>query len=83
MAGTTHKKTQRVEAKKHAKRIKATTVNVVVKTQAVAVNSKTAGKRAPHRKTDPTPAAAAPAPAIYASDFNTSPVPVIARQTGL
>ena len=77
MPGTTQKKTQKARPKKQVTRkVKATTVNVTVKNQAVAINSKTkAGvKRAPRRKTAAAPAAPAQPPVLYASVFNTSPV---------
>lgn len=74
---TKQRKTQK--AKRQAKKDKATTVNVVVKTQAVAVNkTKPARKRAPRRQAEVAPAQ--PAPAIYSSVFNTTPAPIIIRQ---
>ena len=76
MPGTSQKKTQKAKPKKQERKVKATMINVIVKTKVVAVNAKTktGGKRAPRRKPATAPAAPAQPPAIYASVFNTSPV---------
>ncbi len=78
MAETTQKKTQKAKPKKQSKKVKAaSTVNVVVRTQAVAVNSKVGGKRAPRRRAEPASAAVAysPAPMFYSS----TPAPIVVR----
>ena len=83
MPGTSQKKTQRARRKKQTKKVKAaSTVNVVVKTHAVAVNSKTKTgvKRAPRRKPAAAPAAPTQPLVLYASVFNTSHTPVTVRQ---
>ena len=78
MPGTTQRKTQKARPKKQGKRVKTSRVNVVVKTQAIAVNSKTKTgvRRGSRRKTAAAPTAPVQPPAIYASVFNTSPVTV-------
>ena len=79
MPGTSQKKTQKAKPKKQARKVKSTTVNVIVKNQAVAVNSKvrTGVKRAPRRKAAPAPAASAPPPAPMF--YNSTPAPIIVR----
>ena len=79
MPGTSQRKTQKAKPKKQARKVKSTTVNVVVKTQAVAVNTKTKTgvRRAPRRKTAPAPAASTPPPPPMF--YSSTPAPIIVR----